>query len=366
MTSQLFSPIRLRGLTLPNRIVIAPMCEFSAEDGRATDWHLIHLGHLALSGAGLLIIEATAVEPRGRITRECLGLYSDETEAALARVLAVVRKYSRMPIGLQLGHAGRKGSLRNPADGQGRGHATAEEGGWQTIGPSPLPFAADWPAPREMDRADMDAVVASFVDTTARCLRLGIDLLEIHGAHGYLLSSFLSPLANQRTDTYGGSLQNRMRFPLEVFEAVRAAWPEDMPLGVRFNATDWDERGITTEEAVAFGQALAARGCDYADMSSGGNGFARIPSGPGYQVPFATRVRDEAAMPAMAVGLIREPEHAEAIVASGQADMVAIGRGFLNDPRWPWHAAEALGVTIEVPFPYSRAATRADIPSYAR
>ena len=366
MASQLFSPIRLRGLTLPNRIVIAPMCEFSAEDGKATDWHLIHLGHLALSGAGLLIIEATAVEPRGRITRECLGLYSDETEAALARVLAVVRKYSRMPIGLQLGHAGRKGSLRNPADGQGRGHATEAEGGWQTIGPSPLPFAADWPAPREMDRADMDAVVAAFVATTARCLRLGIDLLEIHGAHGYLLSSFLSPLANRRTDAYGGSLDNRMRFPLEVFEAVRAAWPEDMPLGVRFNGTDWDERGITTEEAVSFGQALAARGCDYADMSSGGNGFARIPSAAGYQVPFATRVRDEAAMPAMAVGLIREPEHAEAIIASGQAGMVAIGRGFLNDPRWPWHAAEALGVSIEVPFPYSRAATRADIPSYAR
>jgi 2,4-dienoyl-CoA reductase-like NADH-dependent reductase (Old Yellow Enzyme family) len=366
MASHLFSPIQLRGLTLPNRIVIAPMCEFSAEDGNATDWHLIHLGHLALSGAGLLIIEATAVEPRGRITRECLGLYNDENEAALARVLEVARKYSKMPIGLQLGHAGRKGSLRNPADGQGRGHATEAEGGWQTIGPSPLPFAADWPAPREMDRRDMDEVIAGFVQATERCERLGIDLLEIHGAHGYLISSFLSPLANQRGDSYGGSLDNRMRFPLEIFEAVRAAWPADKPLGVRFNGTDWDKRGISTEEAVLFGQALAARGCDYADISSGGNGFARIPNGPGYQVRFANRVKDGAAMPTMAVGLIREPAHAEAIIASGQADMVAIGRGFLNNPRWPWHAAEELGVKIEVPFPYSRAATRADIPSYAR
>jgi 2,4-dienoyl-CoA reductase-like NADH-dependent reductase (Old Yellow Enzyme family) len=212
----------------------------------------------------------------------------------------------------------------------------------------------------------MDDVLAAFAATTVRCLRLGIDLLEIHGAHGYLMSSFLSPLANQRDDAYGGSLENRMRFPLEVFDAVRAAWPADRPLGVRFNGTDWDERGISTEEAVAFGQALAARGCDYADISSGGNGFASIPSGPGYQVRFASKVKDGTAMPTMAVGLIREPVHAEAIIASGQADMVAIGRGFLNDPRWPWHAAEALGVKIEVPFPYSRAATRADIPSYAR
>jgi 2,4-dienoyl-CoA reductase-like NADH-dependent reductase (Old Yellow Enzyme family) len=250
----------------------------------------------------------------------------------------------------------------------GRGAATRaeSEGGWQTIGPSALPFAADWPAPREMNRRDMDEVLAAFAAATARCLRLGIDLLEIHGAHGYLMSSFLSPLANQREDAYGGSLENRMRFPLEVFDAVRAAWPADRPLGVRFNGTDWDERGISTEEAVAFGQALAARGCDYADISSGGNGFARIPSGPGYQVRFASKVKDGTAMPTMAVGLIREPAHAEAIIASGQADLVAIGRGFLNDPRWPWHAAEALGVKIEVPFPYSRAATRADIPSYAR
>ncbi|MGG5819539.1 NADH:flavin oxidoreductase/NADH oxidase [Falsiroseomonas sp. HW251] len=366
MPSLLFSSIRLRGLTLPNRIVIAPMCQFSARDGNATDWHLIHLGHLALSGAGLLMIEATAVEPRGRISRECLGLYNDENEAALARVLAVAREYSRMPIGLQLGHAGRKGSLRNPADGKGRGHATEAEGGWQVLGPSAIPFAPDWPTPREMDRRDMDEAIAAFVATTRRCIRLDIDLLEIHGAHGYLLSSFLSPIANRRQDAYGGSPSNRMRFPLEVFEAVRAAWPEDRPLGVRFNGTDWDGRGIGTEEAAAFGCALGALGCDFVDVSTGGNSFASIPSGPGYQVRFASKVREAGAMPTMAVGLIREPAHAEAILAAGQADMIAIGRGFLNDPRWPWHAAEALGVSIEVPFPYSRAATRADVPSYGR
>ena len=366
MASLLFQPIALRGLALPNRIVIAPMCQFSAVDGDATDWHLIHLGHLALSGAGLLILEATGVEPRGRISRECLGLYNDANEAALARVLKVVRAYSTMPIGLQLGHAGRKGSLRNPADGKGRGHAGPDEGGWETLAPSSIPFAADWPTPRAMDRRDMDDVIAAFVATTRRCVRLGIDLIELHGAHGYLISSFLSQIANRRDDGYGGSLHNRMRFPLELFDAVRAAWPRDKPLGVRFNGTDWDEQGITLDDAIAFGRELAARGCDYADMSTGGNSFANIPNGPGYQVRFAAGVKSATAMPTMAVGLIREPAHAEAILASGQADMVAIGRGMLNDPRWPWHAAEALNERLTVPFPYARAATRADIPSYGR
>jgi len=364
--SQLFSPIHLRGLTLPNRIVIAPMCEFSAVDGNATDWHIIHLGHLALSGAGLLIIEATGVEPRGRISRECLGLYSDANEAALARVLAIVRRYSAMPIGLQLGHAGRKASVLNPTTGRRHGHAPVSDGGWEPIGPSAIPWADGWPLPRAMTRGEMGDVAAAFADAARRCARLGIDLLEIHGAHGYLISSFLSPLANQRRDEYGGSLENRLRFPLEIFEAVRAAWPADKPLGVRFNGTDWDDRGITTEEAVAFGAELAKRGCDYADISSGGNGFATIPNAPGYQVPFATAVKQGTGMATMAVGLIREPEHAEAIIASGQADMVAIGRGILNDPRWPWHAAEVLGVTIEVPPPYIRAATRTGTNAYAR
>ena len=362
--SKLFEPIALRGLTLPNRIVIAPMCEFSAVDGNATDWHLIHLGHLALSGAGLLIIEATGVEPRGRISGACLGLYNDENEAALARVLKAVRAYSPMPIGIQLGHAGRKASMKHPS--QGNGHLMPEEGGWVTVGPSSVGFADGWPLPQEATMQDLDDIVAAFVQAVGRCERLGIDLIEIHGAHGYLLSSFLSPLANRRTDRFGGSLENRMRFPLQVFEAMRNAWPADRPLGVRFNGTDWSEGGITTDEAVAFAAALAARGCDYVDVSSGGNGFARIPNGPGYQVPFASRIKAKTGLPTMAVGLIRAPSHAEAIVAGGQADMVAIGRGFLNDPRWPWHAAEELGVRIDVPLPYARAATRVDIPSYGR
>lgn len=365
--SRLFQPIALRGLTLPNRIVIAPMCEFSAVDGDATDWHVIHLGHLALSGAGLLIIEATGVEPRGRISRECLGLYSDANERALGRVLGIVRKYSAMPIGLQLGHAGRKASVLDPTAGGRFGHAPVGEGGWEPIGPSPVPWAEGWPVPREMTRADMEEVIAGFVDATRRCARLGIDLLEIHGAHGYLVSSFLSPIANRREDAYGGSLENRMRFPLEVYDAVRAAWPGDRPLGMRLNGTDWDERGITTEEAVAFAWELARRGCDYADVSSGGNGFASIPNAPGYQVPFAAAVKAGTGMATMAVGLIREPAMAEEIVASGRADMVAIGRGILNDPRWPWHAAEELGVPLAVPRPYVRAATRGTVVNaYAR
>ncbi|WP_230533730.1 NADH:flavin oxidoreductase/NADH oxidase [Microvirga roseola] len=364
MPSQLFQPVQLRNLTLSNRIIIAPMCQYSANDGNASDWHIVHLGHLSLSGAGLLIIEATGVEPRGRITPNCLGLYSDENEEALSRVLKVVRSYSDMPVGLQLGHAGRKASMMRPSDG--RGMIPQDKGGWQTVAPSAAAFSDDWPHPEAMDRQVMDEVIAAFVQATHRCVRLGIDLLEIHSAHGYLLSSFLSPLANLRTDQYGGSLQNRMRFPLEVFEAVRAEWPKERPLGVRFNGTDWLDGGITTDEAVRYAFELANRGCDYVDVSSGGNGFAKIPNGPGYQVPFATRIKNEVGIPTMAVGLIRAPQHAEAIVRGGQADMVSIGRGFLNDPRWTWHAAEVLGERIHVPPQYMRAATSADIPDWTR
>ncbi len=362
MTSALFQPITLRGLTLPNRIVIAPMCQYSAIDGCATDWHLIHLGHLAVSGAGLLIIEATGVEPQGRISRECLGMYSDACEAALAQVLAVVRRYSNMPIGIQLGHAGRKGSQKKPTDG--RGSIPAGAGDWQTDAPSALAFIPEWQTPRALDRAGMDRIVAAFADATRRCARLGLDLVELHGAHGYLMSSFLSPLANRRTDAYGGSLDNRMRLPLEIFDAVRAAWPQERPLGVRCNGTDWDESGITPDDAVAFSRALKERGCDYVDVSSGGNSMARIPLGPGYQVPFAARVRREAGIATIAVGQIRDPRHAEAIVADGEADMVALGRGMLNEPRWPWHAAEELGAEVRYPYQYFRAVTREGIASH--
>jgi len=361
-TSALFRPFTLRGLTLPNRIVISPMCEYSAVDGCATDWHLIHLGHLALSGAGLLIIEATAVEPRGRISRECLGMYSDACEAALARVLGVVRRYSTMPIGIQLAHAGRKGSQKKPSDG--RGNVPDGEGGWQTVGPSAIPFIPEWQTPAALDRAGMVSVIDAFADATRRCARLGLDMIELHSAHGYLMSSFLSPIANRRTDGYGGSRENRMRFPLEIFAAVRDAWPQDRPLGVRFNGTDWDENGITPDDAVAYARALKALGCDYVDLSSGGNSVTRIPIGPGYQVPYAARVRREVQIPTMAVGLIRDPRHAEAIVADGEADLIALGRGMLNDPRWPWHAAEELGATVDHPMQYRRAVTRAGIDQH--
>ena len=360
--TMLFSPIQLAGLTLPNRIVIAPMCQFSAEDGSATDWHIIHLGGLALSGAGLLILEAAGVEPRGRISRECLGIYSDANEAALARVLAVIRRYSDMPIGIQLGHAGRKASVRKPGDG--RGMVPMEEGGWQTVAPSAIAFGNTWRAPTMLDRAGMDEVIAAFVQATRRSDRIGLDLIELHGAHGYLMSSFLSRIANQRSDEHGGSLRNRMRFPLEIFDAVRAVWPAGKPLGVRFNGTDWDARGIVPDEAVEFAAALKSHGCDFADVSSGGNCYAEIPLGPGYQVPFAARVKAETGMATMAVGLIRDPHHAEAILANGEADMIATARGILNDPRWPWHAAEEFGVTLPGPPQYMRAMTRTGLPAH--
>jgi len=357
--SRLFEPLRLRNLVLPNRVVIAPMCQYSAVGGCAVGWHALHLGHLAFSGAGLLLLEATAVEPAGRISRECLGLYSEANEEALAAVLRLVRQHSTLPIGIQLGHAGRKASTRKPGDG--RGALTAAEGAWQTVGPSAVPFGEGWSVPSALDRAGMDRIAAAFVRATARAARLGFDAIEIHAAHGYLLSSFLSPIANRREDRYGGTLENRMRFPLEVFAAVRQSWPAGRPLGIRINGTDWDERGISPDEAVAFARALRPLGCDIVDVSSGGNVVAPVPSTPGYQVPFAARVKAEAGIATIAVGLIRDPHHAEAIVASGQADMVALARGILNDPRWPWHAAEDLGATVAHPPQYARAITRTGV-----
>lgn len=356
--SLLFSPFTMRGLTLPNRIVIAPMCQYSATDGCMSDWHLIHLGQLALSGAGLLVIEATGVEPEGRISSECTGLYSDAAEQAMARVLAVVRRYSRMPIGIQISHAGRKASTKRPSH---PGPVDTRE--WPLVGPSAIPFAEDRQVPAELDRRGMDRIVEAFAQATRRAARLGLDLIEIHSAHGYLLSSFLSPLANHRSDAYGGSLQNRMRFPLEVFEAVRAAWPADRPAGVRCNGTDWHDSGITPDEAVAYAKALKDRGCDFVDVSTGGNAVTPVPIAPGYQVPFAARVRAEAGVATRAVGLIHDPHQAEAILQAGEADLIAMARGILNDPHWPWHAAEALGETIEVPYQYRRAATRAGLPT---
>ena len=354
---RLFSPLALRGLSLANRIVVSPMCQYSAEDGRAVDWHVAHLGQMAVSGAGLLLVEATAVEPLGRITAGCLGLWDDATEAALGRVLDAIRPFATTPVGIQLGHAGRKGSSGRPWEG-GR-LVPPSAGGWTPVAPSAVPHAAGEAPPIALDEAGLAAIRARFADSTRRAARLGLEAVELHAAHGYLLHQFLSPIANRRTDRWGGSLENRMRFPLEVFDAVRAEWPSDRPLGVRVSATDWVDGGWDTEQTIAFARALAARGCDWIDASSGGvSPLQKIPLGPGYQVPFAQRIREAVGVPVIAVGLITEPAQAEAIVASGQADLVALARGMLWNPRWPWHAAAALGASVAVPRPYWRAQPR--------
>jgi len=351
--SQLFSPYTIGKLQLRNRIVIAPMCQYSADEGRATDWHLIHLGHLLLSGAGLLIIEATAVEPEGRITPGDLGLWSDATEAALKRVLAATRQYSSMPVAIQLAHAGRKASSHAPWDG---GHLIApEQGGWIPSAPSAIAHAVGEAPPQALDEAGLQRILRAFVATAARAQRLGLDAIEIHVAHGYLLHEFLSPLSNARGDEYGGSLENRMRFPLAVFDAVRAAVPQQMPVGVRISASDWVAGGWDIEQSIAFAQALVHRGCSFIHVSSGGvSPQQKIPVGPGYQVALAGQIRAATGLPTIAVGLITDTEQAEAIIADGQADMVALARGILFDPRWPWHAAAKLGAQVEAPKQYWR------------
>lgn len=355
--SQLFSPFTVGQLTLKNRIVIAPMCQYSAVNGEATDWHLMHLGHLSLSGAALLIIEATAVEPEGRISAGDVGLWSDATEAALSRVLQSVRKHSTMPMAVQLGHAGRKASSHVPWEG-GQLMQPAQ-GGWLPMAPSAVAYSTQEPPPRAMTLEDLRRVRQAFALAAQRAHRLGLDAIEIHAAHGYLMHQFLSPLSNQRSDEYGGSLENRMRFPLEVFEAVRAAVPQSMAVGVRVSGTDWVEGGWEIEQTVAFGQALRERGCDFIHVSSGGlSPLQKIPLSPNYQVPLAERVRRGTGLPTIAVGLITEPEQAEAIVVEGQADLVALARGMLFDPRWPWHAAAKLGAQVDAPPQYWRSQPR--------
>jgi len=355
--SALFSPYPLGPLTLPNRIVIAPMCQYSAEHGEATDWHAVHLGQLALSGAGLLILEATAVSPEGRISPGDLGLWSDGTQAALARALAIARRHSPMPVAIQLSHAGRKASSRAPWDG-GQLIAPAE-GGWLPLAPSALPHAPAEPPPRALDTPDLARIARDFAQAAVRAQQIGIDAIELHAAHGYLLHQFLSPLSNQRTDAYGGSLENRLRFPLEVFDAVRAALPAGYPVGVRTSATDWVDGGWDLPQTLVLAKALQARGCAFIHVSSGGvSPLQKIPLGPGYQVPFAQAVRSATGVPTIAVGLITEAAQAEAIVAGGQADLVALARGILYDPHWPWHAAAALGATVQAPRQYWRSQPR--------
>ncbi|CAB3769896.1 NADH:flavin oxidoreductase/NADH oxidase [Paraburkholderia solisilvae] len=352
--SALFKPLQARGLTLSNRIVIAPMCQYSAENGCMNDWHLIHLGQLAVSGAALLTIEATAVLPEGRITYGDVGLYDDATEAAMRRTLESVRRWSSIPLALQLDHAGRKASTEVPWAGR-KQFAPGDAQGWQTEAPSALAFDPQDHAPVALDRAGLKRVRDAFAAAATRAARLDIDLIQLHCAHGYLLHQFLSPLSNQRSDEYGGSLENRMRFPLEVFDAVRAAFPDDRPVSVRVSGTDWVDGGWDIEQTVALAQALEARGCDAIHVSSGGlHPAQKIPVSPGYQVPLARTVKAAVRMPVIAVGLISSFEHAESIVANGDADMIALARTVLYDPRWPWHAAAELGARARAPKQYLR------------
>ena len=350
--SSLFTPWQLGELHLANRIVVAPMCQYSARDGSATDWHMIHLGHLALSGAGLLVTEATAVSAVGRISPADLGLYSDDNERALGRVLAAIRAHSPIAMAVQLAHAGRKGSSRAPWEG---GHQIPPDDpeGWGAEAPSALAHGAGEHAPVALDAEGLVRVREQFVAAARRAVRLGFEGIELHLAHGYLLHEFLSPLANRRTDAYGGTRDNRMRFPLEVFDAVRAAVPAGTPVWVRVSATDWVEGGWGLPDSIALARELKARGCAAMHVSSGGvSPLQKIALGPGYQVPFAARIRAETGLPTVAVGLITEPEQAERIIAEGQADAVALARAMLYDPRWPWHAAARLGAQVQAPPQY--------------
>jgi 2,4-dienoyl-CoA reductase-like NADH-dependent reductase (Old Yellow Enzyme family) len=354
MTAKLFTPIQLGGITLSNRIVVSPMCQYSAADGAMSDWHLVHLGSLAVSRAGLAIIEATGVTREGRISHGCTGLYSDLNEAAMKRAVDVYRGISKSPIGVQLAHAGRKGSAHVPWQG---GKALGPgESPWLTVGPCAIPFDKDWHTPRELTADDIRGLADAFAAAAARALRIGLDLVELHSAHGYLLHQFLSPLSNQRSDRYGGSLENRMRAPLEIAGALREAWPKERALGARITASDWAPGGFEAQEAVAYARALKAIGFDYVCVSSGGAvAHQRIKVVPGYQVGFAESVKRGAQLPVMAVGMIAEPQQAEDILAAGRADMVALARAMLDDPRWVWHAAERFGVKLDYPPQYRRA-----------
>jgi NADPH2 dehydrogenase len=361
----LFSPITLGSVELANRIVVSPMCQYSAFDGCASDWHLAHLGMLANSGAGLLIVEATHVERHGRITHGCLGLYSDDNEATLARVVAHCRRHGTAKLGIQLAHAGRKASSQRPWEGGGA--LPPGEDPWQTIGPSPLPFGDGWHVPRVATVEDIARVRADFVSAAQRAVRIGFDAIELHFAHGYLAHAFLSPISNHRTDRYGGSLENRMRFGREIAQAVRAVVPKSVALGARITGSDWRDDGLSADDAVAQAKALKSDGLDYIDVSSGGIAASiRNPSSPGYNVSIAERVKRESGIATRTVGLILTPAQAEAIVAEGKADMVALARGMLDDPRWGWHAAQALGAEVERAPQYTRAGPKLWAPAAQR
>lgn len=352
MEPLLFTPLKLDNKTMKNRIVVSPMCQYSADNGSATAWHHQHLGVLSYSGAGLVMVEATGVEARGRITPQCLGLYSNDNEEALRSVLKDVRTFSKdVLFGIQLAHAGRKGSTDAPWLG---GYPLSKDkGAWQCIAPSAIPFDANWHVPLMMDEKMMEDVITAFVESAKRAVRLGFDVIEVHSAHGYLLHEFLSPLANKRVDQYGGSLQNRIRFPLAVFKAVRKVVPAGIPVGVRISATDWQEGGWTLEDSVMYSATLKQSGAAYICVSSGAIiPRVSIPVGPGYQVPLAREIKNRTGIATRAVGMITTPKQAEEILQSGSADCVALARAFLDEPRWGWRAADEFGINIESPNQY--------------
>ena len=345
MNSFLFSPISLSGVSISNRIVVAPMCQYSANEGNATDWHLMHLGQFAVSGVGLIFTEAVGVEMSGRISPGCLALCTDKQEQSLKRVVDFCHDFGNAKMGIQIAHAGRKGSTDLPWLG-GKPIPSGDPRGWKTDGPSAEPYAATgWEAPQALDENGLSRIKTAFVESAKRADRIGFDVLEIHAAHGYLLHQFLSPLSNLRNDQYGGSLEDRMRFPLEVFEAVSKAWPKQKAIGVRFSATDWVDRSSwDIKESTEFAKELKKRGCHFIDVSSAGNSpDQKIDVGPSYQTGFASEIKRETGIATMAVGQITEAFQAEAIIRTGQADMVSMARGMLADPRWAWHAAEVLG-----------------------
>ncbi len=351
----LFSPLTQRGITFQNRIVMSPMCQYSSSDGFANDWHFVHLGSHAVGGVGLVFTEATAVTPEGRITPNDLGMWKDEHIPGLKRIVDYIHGEGR-PVGVQLAHAGRKASTAIPSKG-GKMLIPAE-GGWENVlAPSAIRFADDYPAPQELDKAGTRRIVQAFVEATERAMEAGFDLIEIHAAHGYLLHEFLSPLSNQRTDEYGGSFENRIRAVVEITEAVREAWPENRPLWVRISATDWTEGGWNEDQSAKLASVLRRLGVDLIDVSSGGNtAKAQIPVGPGYQTPFAAKIRREAEIPTGAVGMITDATQADQIIRTGQADVVLLARALLRDPYWALHAAEQLGMEISWPVQYLRAA----------
>jgi NADPH2 dehydrogenase len=357
--SALFSPFKLGQLELANRIVVSPMCQYSADDGCANDWHMSHLGMLANCGAGLVIVEATHVERHGRITHGCTGLYSDDNEAAMARVIAHCRRIGTAKLGIQIAHAGRKASAQRPWEGGGPLKPEADP--WPTIAPSAIRFGEGWPVPREATLDDIARVWRAFVDSARRAVRIGFDVIELHYAHGYLAHSFMSPISNKRTDQYGGSLENRMRFGREIAQAVRAVVPKDIPLGVRVSGCDWRDAdgGITAADTVTYAKALKADGIDFIDVSSGGvTADTRNPTTPGYNVPISEKIKREADMATCVVGLIVTPKQAEEVVSQGKADMVAMARAILDDPRWGWHAAMALGDEVPRVKQYQRVAPK--------